>query len=350
MKRSSASGADAGAEILSYGRSVLQDEARAISGLSALLDTSFVAAVEILLELGRTDGRAVISGIGKAGYIASKFSATLSSVGLSSIFLHPAEAIHGDLGRCRAQDAVFILSNSGETAEILRMLPHLEKRGCKIVALTGSQSSSLAQMSDVVLSIGRLAESGPHGLAPTTSTTVMLALCDALAMTFAAQAGLSPEQFGINHPGGELGRALMPVSEIMRSGDENCVVPQSMSAREVVHRMVITRNRPGAASVIDDEGRLVGIFTDGDLRRWLDKSNDFLDRPVSEVMGRNPRTIDPASFAEEGLRVMERHEIDQVIVIDDQRRPIGLLDIQDVIRPRGRERGNGKRASLIAQR
>lgn len=332
--------AEGEAEVLAYGRAVMNEEARAITTAAEALDGSFVAAVDLITSAQHV----VVSGVGKAGYIASKLSATLASIGIPSSFLHPSEAIHGDLGKCRAQDVIMMLSNSGETSEILRILPHLSKRGCRLIAVTASSTSSLAKSSDVVVALGRIPEAGPLGLAPTSSTTVMLSVCDALAMCAASRRGLTPEMFAANHPGGQLGRALMLVSEIMRVGDENCIVPPDITCREVVHRMVLTKGRPGAASVADADGRLVGVFTDGDLRRWLDTGSEFLDRPVGELMSKNPHTIGPDSFAEEALGLLSRLQIDQVVVVDSEHKPIGMLDVQDIIGQRAR----GKSAPLIA--
>jgi len=318
-------------DAISSGRSVLSAEAAALEAIARGLDGSFEAAVHLIADMSN-EGRIIVSGMGKAGFIAMKLSATFASVGLSSFFLHPAEAVHGDLGRYTRKDVALILSNSGETQEILRMLPHLKRIGCPIIAISGQPESSLARHAEILLSIGQLDEADPLGLAPTTTTTAMLGLGDALAMAVLTRKGFTREQFAAFHPGGALGRLLTLVSEIMRQGDENCVVSDSMKTRAVIHQITVTRGRPGAAAVVNSAGELVGVFTDGNLRRLLDEGADFLDRPIREVMGASPRTVRPDQLAQEALRIMTDFRIDQVIVVDDQQKPIGLVDIQDVYR------------------
>jgi len=261
-----------------------------------------------------------------------KISATLASLGLPSFFLHPAEAVHGDLGRYSKCDVALILSNSGETYEILRVLPHVKRMGCSTIAITGSPDSSLGRHSDVTLAIGKITEAGPLGVAPTTSTTLMLALGDALAMAVLKHRGLTHEEFAALHPAGNIGRLLMLVSDIMRRGEENCVVPHTMTVRDAIHQITITKGRPGAAAVINGAGELIGIFTDGNLRRCLDERKDFLDRPVELFMSTGPKSVKPEQLVQEALRVMTEHRIDQVIVIDELNHPVGMIDIQDVSR------------------
>ena len=313
-----------------YARNVLLIEAKAIEKLSDGLDENFAHAVNTIMEIPQ-GGRVIVSGMGKAGFIAMKISATLASLGVPSFFLHPSEAVHGDLGRYTKNDVSMILSNSGETPEILRLLPHLKQIGCPLISITGSKNSSLAKHSDVVLPIGKLEEAGPLGLAPTTSTTVMLALGDALAMTIVENKGLSPKEFAKFHPGGDLGRSLTLVSEIMRSGEENCIVPLDMKTREVIHKISTTKGRPGAACVADARGKLFGIFTDGNLRRCLDNNQDFLDRPISEFATRNPKIIYKDKLVQEALRLMSDNKIDQLIVSDQEGSILGLIDIQDLV-------------------
>ena len=313
-----------------YAVKILLQEAKAIEELTKLLDDNFDHALATINEMP-TGGRVVVSGMGKAGFIAMKFSATLASLGVPSFFLHPAEAVHGDLGRYTKNDVAFIMSNSGETPEILKLLPHLKKIGCPLISVTSNSSSSLGKHSDVVLMIGKHNEAGPLGLAPTTSTTAMLALSDALAMSFIEMRGMSHEDFARFHPGGDLGRSLTLVSDIMRTGEFNCVVPTNMKVREVIHQISITKGRPGAACVVDNAGKLFGIFTDGNLRRCLEKDSDFLDHPVSDYASQNPKSIHKDKLAQEALRIMSEHKIDQLLVLDDSGALAGLIDIQDLV-------------------
>ncbi len=310
-----------------YGRQVLEVEEHAIRKVREALGSGFNDAVALLL--GCT-GRVVVTGMGKAGIIATKISATLASTGTPSLYLHPADAYHGDIGRVVRNDVVLILSNSGETEEIVRLLPLIRKFGARIVAITGSGSSTLARHSDIVLCMGEIDEACPIGLAPTASTTAMLALGDALAMAVAKARNFTVEEYAAHHPGGSLGRRLIKVGEIMRSGDAITVVRQDGTVLDTLLKMNRTKGRPGAASVVDDAGRLAGIVTDGDLVRHMERGESFLSRPVSEVMGRQPKTIGLSRLATEALQILRDHKVDQLPVIDDERRPVGLVDIQDL--------------------
>jgi len=318
---------------IAYGRAILAHEAEAILSLSRSLDERFHHAVSMLLDLP-PNGRVIVSGVGKAGFIAQKISATFASIGIPSFFLHPAEAIHGDLGRYSEGDIALVFSKSGETPEIVRVLPAIKRFGCPLISVTGNDRSSLGRHSDAVLALGELSESGPLGLAPTTSTTAMLAVGDALAMAVLDRRGISKEQFAALHPGGHLGHSLKLVSEVMRQGDSHCVVPETMLTREVLHRITITRGRPGASAIVGADGTLSGVYTDGDLRRCLDKRSNFLEAPISELMTRTPKVVKPGQLVEEALRVMTQFKIDQLIVVDDQQRPVGLVDIQDLVEVR----------------
>lgn len=315
---------------LSYGREILRAEAEAIVRLADELGADFERAVQLITAMPE-EGRLVISGMGKAGFVGMKISATFASIGIPSFFLHPAEAVHGDLGRYARRDVALLLSNSGETPEMLRTLPHIRRIGCPVISITASTDSTLAKHSDVVLPIGKITEAGPLGLAPTTSTTVMLALGDALVMSIFSGREFTREQFAFFHPGGNLGRSLVLVSEIMRRGEELCVIRENISAREALHRISSTAGRPGAAAVVDASGTLCGIFTDGDLRRCLERVEGFLERPIAEVMGKTPKTITAGKLAQEALRVMSDHKIDQLVVIDEKKSPVGMVDIQDVV-------------------
>ena len=314
--------------ILAFGREIVAEESKAVSGLE--LDEQFENAVRLIRGMSR-EGRVIVSGMGKAGFIAMKISATMASTGTPSFFLHPAEAVHGDLGRYTKQDVALLISNSGETEEVLRILPHIKRIGCPIISVTGDSSSTLARHSDVTISVGKLTEAGPHGLAPTTSTTVMLVLGDALAMTVMSLRELSKEEFAYYHPGGNLGRSLMTVSDVMRTGEEHCIVREDMLARDVLHQITTTKGRPGAATIVSAQGNLVGIFTDGDLRRCLDQQADFLNAAISQVMGKSPKTISSDKLAQEALRIMTEKKIDQLIVVSEKGLPVGMIDIQDLV-------------------
>lgn len=277
-------------------------------------------------------GRLLVTGIGKAGYIAMKLSASLASIGIRSFFVHPSEALHGDLGRFAPDDIVIIFSNSGETEEVICLLPSLRAIGCKIISVTSTTSSTLAKKSDFVLPIGSLKEIGQHRLAPTTSSAAMLILSDVLTMTVMEIKQYSEHDFARTHPGGNIGRALMPLSEVMRTGESHCVVDEQTICRDVLHRYTATPGRPGCATIVDKDGRLSGIFTDGNLRRCLDTGMDFLSKPIVQVMTKSPKTISSNKLAREALQVLSEHQIDQLVVIDHDRRPVGLIDIQDVAR------------------
>ena len=313
---------------LDYARSVVRNEAEAIAALESRLNGEFSRAVELVLECR---GRVVVTGMGKPGFIAQKISATFASTGTPSLYLHPAEALHGDLGRLGAGDLVLALSNSGETDEVVRLLPALKRLETPIVALTSDKRSQLARAADVILEIAPIPEACPLGLAPTTSTIALLALGDALAMTVLEQRGFSAEQFAQLHPGGQLGKRLLRVRELMRSGRANPIVRADAPLREAVAVMTRTEGRPGATSVVDEQGKLTGIFTDGDLRRLVEAGQVDFDRPVSSAMGHGPRTIDPDELVSTAVELLRARQIDQVPVVDEMGRPVGLLDVQDLL-------------------
>jgi arabinose-5-phosphate isomerase len=323
-KRSGRGGGSA--ELIAYGQEILSAEARAIGLVK--LSAPFARAVEWIL--GCT-GRVVVTGMGKPGFVAQKISATLASTGTPSLFVHPAEAAHGDLGRIARDDVVFALSNSGETEELTRLLPGLRKIGAKIVAVTKDGNNSLARGADLVIEIGDVEEACPMGLAPTASTAVLLAVGDALAMTVLANKAFDKEEYALFHPGGKLGRGLMKVGELMRQGAANPVVAQIAPLSAAVAVMTETPGRPGAASVVDAAGKLVGIFTDGDLRRLVEHGQTDFSKPVSGAMGKNPRRVKPGLLVTEAAHVMRKARIDQVPVVDDDGRPVGLLDVQDLL-------------------
>jgi arabinose-5-phosphate isomerase len=307
---------------------VIRLEARTIEGLIERLDGSFDEAVERILGCR---GMVIVTGMGKAGLVGAKLSATLASTGTPSIFLHPSEAMHGDLGRIRADDVVLALTNSGESDELKQLLPHVRRIGAAVITVTGEPGSSIARLSDSVLDLGRVGEACPLGLAPTASTMAMMALGDALAMVVLAERGFSREDFARYHPAGKLGRQLMKVREIMRTGNELPLVPLGTSVGQVILTMSRTPGRPGAALIVERDGRLAGIFTDGDLRRLLERGSVRLEQPVDECMGRHPKTIGPEALVAEAEHHLRAHRIDQIAVVDEAGKAVGLLDVQDLL-------------------
>lgn len=308
---------------------VLRHEARAIAGLESRLGPSFETAVDLVL--GCT-GMVVVTGMGKAGLVGAKISATLASTGTPSLTLHPGEALHGDLGRIRAQDLVLALSNSGETAEIKALLPAAKRIGAQVLAITESANSTLGRFADAVLELGPVSEACPLGLAPTTSTSAMLALGDALSMVVSEERGFSTSDFARFHPAGSLGRRLMQVREVMRTGPQVAIIGESATLADVLELGSRTKGRPGATLIVDSGGQLTGIFTDGDMRRMLETIESGPRKaPIAPYMGRSPRFVRPDQLVDEALAALRTNKIDQLAVLDDQRRPIGLLDVQDVL-------------------
>ena len=309
-------------------RQVLEIEAEAVKSLKPRINKEFTKAIEIILK---SKGRVVVSGMGKTGIIAQKFSATLASTGTPSLFLHSAEAVHGDLGKVTSDDVVIVLSNSGQTEEIKQLLPILKKIGSKIIALTGNKKSILAKYSDAVLDVSVKKEACPLGLAPTASTTAALAMADALAVCLLELKGFKEKDFAFYHPGGLLGKKLLlKVEDIMRKGTANPIVNEGKKISEVLFK--ITRSRAGSASIVNSKGILSGIFTDGDLRRHLGVDPNLSKRLVKEVMTKNPKTVPPDMLAAEAMRILKDKKIDEVPVVDKYGRPVGLLDVQDLLR------------------
>ncbi|MBQ9283547.1 MAG: KpsF/GutQ family sugar-phosphate isomerase [Acidaminococcaceae bacterium] len=310
---------------------VLQMEAEAILDLIPRIDEHFDAAVEMILAC---QGRVVMTGMGKSGIIAHKISATLASTGTPSFYLHPAEGIHGDLGMVTADDVVIAMSNSGETGEVLNILPSLRRIGAKLIAMVGNAESTLAKNSDVVLDVGVKKEACPLGLAPTSSTTAALAFGDALAMALMGKHHFTSKQFAVFHPGGSLGRKLLlTVGDIMHSGSENPVVKGMATVTEAL--FIITDKGLGAVSVVDDNNIMIGLLTDGDIRRGLSKGVDFLKRPVTELMTKSPKFITKEKLAAQALHIMESHTpkpITVLPVLDEERHVIGLLHMTDLVR------------------
>ena len=313
---------------LARARLVLEVEACAIRDLIDRLDGSFEEAVRLIESCA---GRVVTSGMGKSGIIGQKIAATLSSTGTPSLFLHPAEAIHGDIGMLAAGDVMVTLSNSGETEELVRLLPLVKRLGIPLVAMVGDPSSPLARESDVVLDVSIREEACPLGLAPTASTTAALAMGDALAMALVERRGFSAEQFAERHPGGNLGKRLLRVCDLMHAGERLPRVDASAPLDEVIIEM--TSKGMGTTTVTGEGGRLVGVVTDGDLRRLLERRHEHaMEARAAEAMSRSPRTIDGDELATAALELMERHHITSLVVVDGAGRPEGIVHLHDLWR------------------
>lgn len=313
-------------------RRVLQAEADAIGALADQLGPSFAEAAETIFQC---TGQVITTGIGKAGIIGRKLSATFASTGTPSIWIHPVEALHGDLGRVQRDDVVLVLTHSGETEEVVRLIDHIAARGARIVAMTGNGESTVARHADVCLCYGQIREACPHGLAPTASTTCMLALGDSLALTVMDMRHFSPEDFGVFHPGGSLGRKLMKVEEAMsfhqdqrlRLIRDDLDLGQALAQAEKVSR------RTGAMLLVDAEDRLSGILTDADLRRALlaRRQENLLAAPVCELMTPQPKHIHVGQLASEALAILNQFRIDELPVVDDDHHPVGVIDVQDLL-------------------
>jgi len=309
-------------------KEVLRIERDALTALIGRIGYDFERAVNAIC---RIKGRVIVTGMGKPGFIAQKISATLSSTGTPSLYLHPAEALHGDLGRVTRDDLIVALSNSGETEEIVKLLPIVKKIGARLVALTGNVHSTLGRFADYAIDVSVKREACSLGLAPTTSTTAMLAMGDALAVALLEKKGFREKDFAFFHPGGILGkRLILKVADIMRKGADNPVVSENMPVKSVL--VAITRARAGSASVVDAGGRLVGIFTDGDLRRHVESEPRLIEKKVKDVMTKNPASIKKERLAAEAFDILRSKKIDELPVVDDKKRPIGLLDVQDLLK------------------
>ncbi|MCA9059240.1 MAG: KpsF/GutQ family sugar-phosphate isomerase [Planctomycetaceae bacterium] len=313
---------------LREGRQVIRQEAAALAKLADSLQTSFCDAVQLILDC---QGTVVVTGVGKAGLIGTKISATLSSTGTPSRFLHPTEALHGDMGCIGPLDVVLALSNSGTTEEVLRLIEHLRER-VSVIALTRDNSSPLATLATLVVPTGHHAEAGELGLAPTCSTTAMLALGDALSIVLARARGFTAREFARFHPGGHLGRQLRHVRDVMRTGDQLRIALESETVRDVMVRHSKPGRRTGAVLLVNSAGRLAGIFTDSDLARMFEQRRDhLLDTPVSSVMTAQPTTIGPDVLLPEAIHLMSERKLSELPVLNEQRQPLGLLDITDVL-------------------
>ena len=310
---------------LQEGRRVLEVEAAAISSLIDSLDQSFVDAVDLIRGCR---GRVVSMGMGKSGIICRKITATLASTGTPSFFLHPAEAIHGDLGMVVAGDVVLAVSYSGETEEIIRLLESIKRLGADLVSITGNPRSTLARHSDIHLSVAIPREACPLGLAPTASTTACLAMGDALAMALLITKGFQEEDFAFLHPGGKLGKRFLRVRDLMHTGQQIPMVPTSTLMRDVIYEM--SKKGFGISAVVGDADELMGVISDGDLRRLLQRGQNVLDQTAEESMKRNPVTIAAGEFASAALQVMEQRKITSLFVVDETRRVEGILHLHDL--------------------
>lgn len=318
------------AEILDAARKVIQIEAEAVATLGARLDENFAKAVELILACS---GRVIVTGMGKSGLICQKMSATMASTGTPTIFLHPAEGVHGDLGMLMKGDIVIAVSNSGETEEIVRILPTIKRMGLPLIAMSGNPVSTLARAGDVFLDISIKEEACPLQLAPTASTTVTLAMGDALAVALLLQRGFREEDFALYHPGGALGkRLLLRVEDLMHVGEEVPTVNAKTPLKDALY--VISSKKLGITGVVDDQGNLIGVFTDGDLRRKIEQGIEVLNRPIGELMGGKPKRILRTNLAAKSLQRMEEHQITSLFVFDSEedQKPIGIIHLHDLLK------------------
>lgn len=312
---------------LSFARKVLQTEAAAILALVDRLDGRFEQAVRLLLDCR---GRVIVTGMGKSGIICRKIAATLASTGTPAFFLHPAEAIHGDLGVIQSDDVIVALSYSGETHELLRLLETIKRLGARLIAITGTPESTLGRVADVTLDCRVSEEACPLNLVPTASTTAALAIGDALAMTLLVEKGFKQEDFANLHPGGKLGKGLMPVERLMHAGVQSPIVTRDAPMRDVIYEM--SKKGLGMTCVTESDGRLAGIITDGDLRRSMSGNADILDRTAGDVMTGDPVTIDRTMLGAQALHIMEQRKITSIVVVDGQKRVEGVVHLHDLWR------------------
>jgi arabinose-5-phosphate isomerase len=315
--------------ILDRAREVFDIEIAGLAHVRDQLDGGFTALMEACQETLDGGGKLVITGIGKSGHIGQKIAATLASTGSTAVFMHPVEAMHGDLGILCRNDLLIPLSYSGETEELLLTLPAARRLGVRIAAITGDAKSRLAQWSDVVVPMPVPREACPFNLAPTTTTTALLALGDALAMVLLAERGFTRESYGRLHPGGAIGRSVtLQICDLMRVGDRLALVTPETSVKDTL--LAMTRARTGSAIVADPEGRLLGIFTDGDFRRHVERDLAVLERPVGEVMTHNPTSLHAGDLAVEALKIIEQKHIDDIVVLDADGKIAGIVDVQDL--------------------
>ena len=308
---------------------VFDVEIAALKAVRAHLDGAFERAVETIVKALRNRGKVVVVGVGKSGNIGRKIAATLTSTGTTSVVLDSVDALHGDLGVVSDGDVALALSYSGETEELFNLLPALKRFSVEVIAMTGAPRSTLAKHADVLLNVRVPKEACPFNLAPTASTTAMLAMGDALAMAILQARGFTEKDFARHHPAGAIGRELLlRVSDIMRRGERNPIAPMTMRVKEGL--LVMTRHRAGSLSIVDARGKLVGVFTDGDLRRHMGDDENVLDRTLKEVMTRNPISVRDDALAAEALKIFNERNIDDLIVVNARKEPVGLVDLQDL--------------------
>jgi arabinose-5-phosphate isomerase len=314
---------------LARAREVFDIELAALKAVRSQIDRTFDRAVEFILQSLKGRGKIVIIGIGKSGNVGQKIAATLTSTGSTSVVLNSVDALHGDLGIVNDGDLILALSYSGESEELLNLLPALKRFSVKMIALTGAPKSTLARYSDGVLSVKVPKEACPFNLAPTASTTAMLVMGDALAMAVLQARGFKKQDFAKHHPSGAIGRALLlTVREIMRTGSRNAVAPETVLVKDAL--LVMTQAKSGSLSVINARGKLAGVFTDGDLRRRMARDAEILGQPLSQIMTRNPVCIRDDALAAEALKIFDERNIDDLIVVNSRREPVGLVDSQDL--------------------
>ncbi len=310
-------------------KAVFDIEMEALCRTRARLDANFVAAVNLVTGCLNRKGKVVVTGVGKSGNIGQKIAATLTSTGTTSVLLNAQDALHGDIGIIHDGDVVLALSYTGESEELLRLLPAIKRFDVRIVAMTGHPKSRLARHSDVVLNLSIRKEACPFNLAPTASTTAMLVLGDALAMCILEARGFRKSDFAKRHPAGAIGSAmLVQIKDIMRTGDRHAVIAENGTVKDAL--LAMTRAKSGAISVINPRGRLAGVFTDGDFRRHISRDTAVLDAPIRSVMTRTPITVRDTSLAVEVLKIFQQRRIDDLIVVDEKRRPVGIVDSQDL--------------------
>jgi arabinose-5-phosphate isomerase len=329
------------AELLAAARDVVRSEAASIGSVAEKIDGAAVKAIRLIFE--RTDeargrhGFVAVTGVGKAGLVGQRISASFASTGTPSHFLNPVDALHGDLGRVRRNDVALLLSYSGETDELVRLLDFLKRQQVAMVAVTSLRGSTLGKFADITVELGKIEEVCPHGLAPTTSVNCLSAVGDALVLGVMSLRQFSREDFGAFHPGGSLGRKLIKVAQVMefKAGENMQTMAETMTLREVLALDPATGRRAGAVIVVDGAGMLAGVFTDGDLRRQLRAGGTgLLDKRIAEVMTRNPKRVHVDALASEALAILNKYRIDELPVVDDSGRPVGLVDVQDLVRLR----------------
>ncbi|MDB6053288.1 MAG: KpsF/GutQ family protein [Verrucomicrobiales bacterium] len=314
---------------LARAQQVFDIEIAGLRAVRGLLDSHFSEAVELVVAALKHRGKCVVVGIGKSGNIGQKVAATLTSTGSTAVVLNSVDALHGDLGILNDGDVVLAMSYSGESEELLNLLPAIKRFSVKIIALTGAPRSNLAKLSDVVLNVKVPREACPFNLAPTSSTTATLVMGDALAMAVLEARGFKEKDFARHHPSGAIGRALLAtIGDIMRRGDRNAVAMENQTVREAL--LIMTKAKSGSVSVVSPKGRLTGVFTDGDLRRNMARDMDVLSRPLKELMTRNPICVQETSLAMEALKIFNEKQIDDLIVVNRAKQPVGMIDSQDL--------------------